>query len=367
MSLQTEEVNWERLDKRKFFVDGAAVFTCLTAGLFPLSVIKTRMMALDGAHRGLRGAILTARDVVRHDGVRGLYKGFGTVLCGLIPARVLYLGALEASKAGTTALLSKDPQLSDTFIATIASFVGGGTASLASQLVIVPVDVISQRLMISGGGSSRADSTSLPGSPHSDRRLNGMQLARQIIKSDGILGLYRGFGASIATLVPSSAIWWSAYGTWQTVLWHQIDSWNRYSRVHGNTKNRIEDNGSNASVSSESRKSQIGGEQEYPKSEGTVLAVQAVAGVLTGCTSATLTMPLDVIKTRLQTSHSATVADGTGKPTWMSTAKVLYKNEGAKGFFRGVAPRMVSTSIWGTVMVTAYEALKRLCVIPEKE
>ena len=38
-------------------------------------------------------------------------------------------------------------------------------------------------------------------------RQNGIQLAIQILHKEGIRGLYRGFGASIATFVPSSALW----------------------------------------------------------------------------------------------------------------------------------------------------------------
>ena len=36
-----------------------------------------------------QGAFLTARGVVAHDGVRGLYRGFGTVVGGMFPARMV--------------------------------------------------------------------------------------------------------------------------------------------------------------------------------------------------------------------------------------------------------------------------------------
>lgn len=39
------------------------------------------------------------------------------------------------------------------------------------------------------------------------KRQNGVQLAANIVRREGIRGLYRGFGASIATFVPSSAVW----------------------------------------------------------------------------------------------------------------------------------------------------------------
>lgn len=58
-----------------------------TSVLFPLTVIKTRQQAIEGTPSGIRGAAQIAKDVVRADGIRGLYRGFGTVIIGIIPAR----------------------------------------------------------------------------------------------------------------------------------------------------------------------------------------------------------------------------------------------------------------------------------------
>lgn len=40
-----------------------------------------------------------------------------------------------------------------------------------------------------------------------------------------MVGLYRGFGLSIVTFVPSSALWWGAYGGYQKLAWQQLDRW----------------------------------------------------------------------------------------------------------------------------------------------
>ena len=44
-----------------------------------------------------------------------------------------------------------------------------------------------------------------------------------MIQREGLRGLYRGFGLSVATFVPSSAVWWSAYGGYQKALWQLLD------------------------------------------------------------------------------------------------------------------------------------------------
>ena len=87
----------------------------VTTCLFPLTVLKTRQMAIQGAPTGLwvrylhvlflrlhlalaelhityysmQGAKETAKIILRTDGIPGLYRGFGTVVFGAIPARIV--------------------------------------------------------------------------------------------------------------------------------------------------------------------------------------------------------------------------------------------------------------------------------------
>ena len=48
-------------------------------------------------------------------------------------------------------------------------------------------------------------------------------------------------------------------------------------------------------------------------------------------------------------------------PTWGFILRELRAEEGVRGLMRGVAPRMASSAMWGTAMVSVYEFLKRLC------
>lgn len=47
----------------------------------------------------------------------------------------------------------------------------------------------------------------------------GLDVARKVLRSEGIRGLYRGFGLSVMTYVPSSAVWWASYGSSQRYIW----------------------------------------------------------------------------------------------------------------------------------------------------
>ena len=252
----------------------------------------------------------------------------------------------------------------ETQAAGTANFFAGAVASLVTQTIIVPIDVVSQRLMVNdrptqsssapnSGSNSSSSSSSSSSTANTQKaslapsharaastaafapgRHNGYLLARSIVKQDGVKGLYRGYGASVATFVPSSAIWWSAYGAYQKAIWHQ------YEALTGH---------------------QAEGEMAA-RSSTEVVAVQTSSALLSGVTSAVLTNPLDVVKTRLQVANRQ---QGGQQPSFRAIAQKLIAEEGPKGMLRGVAPRITSTALWSTCMVTTYEFLKRTCLKPE--
>jgi hypothetical protein len=68
------------------------------------------------------------------------------VFVSAIPTRMLYLGTLERVKSELNRRLPAD--MDRTTRAAVTNFGAGGVASLCSQLLVVPVDVVSQRLMV---------------------------------------------------------------------------------------------------------------------------------------------------------------------------------------------------------------------------
>lgn len=60
-----------------------------------------------------------------------------------------------------------------------------------------------------------------------------------------------------------------------------------------------------------------------------------LAGGLAGTVSSTITIPLEVVKTQLQSSRIA------GKSSVLQVTKTVYRTEGIKGFFRGLTPLLI--------------------------
>ncbi|KAA8530462.1 hypothetical protein F0562_005171 [Nyssa sinensis] len=147
-SFDRTEINWDKLDKTKFYVVGAGLFTGITVALYPVSVVKTRLQVAskDVAERN---AFSVIRGILRTDGIPGLYRGFGTVVTGAIPARIIFLTALETTKVASFRIVEPF-KLSEPTEAAIANGIAGMIASLFSQAVFVPIDVVSQKLMVQG-------------------------------------------------------------------------------------------------------------------------------------------------------------------------------------------------------------------------
>jgi solute carrier family 25 protein 44 len=144
--------------------------------------------------------------------------------------------------------------------------------------------------------------------------------------------------------------------------------------MYGGDDNKLNDNNSNSNI--------IGDGEDFnidDIDDNIALGVTALSGLCAGMSSGFITTPLDAVKTRFQVlsgqqqniNTSKNTSDGGGgnnnshtssnykRMTIASVAKDLYRKHGIRGYFRGVLPRMASVSLWGTTMVSLFEALKR--------
>ncbi|XP_058076984.1 uncharacterized protein LOC131225473 [Magnolia sinica] len=309
-ALSETNINWERLDKTRFHINGAILFTAQSALLHPTAVVKTRMQVAGADLAHMRG-FSVFRNILRNDGISGIFRGFGTSAIGSMPGRVLALTSLEVSKEMMLKSMEGSDMLEATRIA-MANGVAGMVSNLVSCAYFVPLDVICQRLMVQG----------LPGITLYS---GPFDVIRKVLRTEGFRGLYRGFGITVVTQSPASALWWGAYGAAQHSIWRSLG---------------------------------YGDDAEKKPSHLEMVTVQATAGTIAGACSSVLTTPIDTIKTRLQVMDNF----GAGRPSVIKTTKMLLKEDGWRGFYRGFGPRFLNMSLWGTSMIVTYELIKRLSV-----
>ncbi|KAK7332630.1 hypothetical protein VNO80_29385 [Phaseolus coccineus] len=310
LPLADTDINWDRLDKTKFHVIGAILFTAQSGLLHPTAVVKTRMQVAGSELSHVRGTSVLAH-ILRSDGVPGIFRGFGTSAIGSIPGRVLALTSLEVSKD----IILKHTQatrIPEASRVGLANALAGMISNLVSCVYFVPLDVICQRLMVQG----------LPGTTFCR---GPFDVVRKVVEAEGFRGLYRGFGLTAITQSPASALWWGSYAAAQHLIWRSLG----YKDDTGKKPSDVE-----------------------------MVTVQASAGMVAGACSSVITTPIDTLKTRLQVMDNY----GSERPSVLKTAKILLKEDGWWGFYRGFGPRFLNMSLYGTTMIVTYELIKRLSV-----
>lgn len=129
-----------RLDKTRFHINGAILFTAQSALIHPTAVIKTRMqVAGSGFSHG--NGISVFRHILKGDGIPGIFRGFGTSAVGSLPGRVLALTSLEVSKDMMLKYTEHFNMAEATRIGVSNAF-AGMFSNLVSCVYFVPLDVV---------------------------------------------------------------------------------------------------------------------------------------------------------------------------------------------------------------------------------
>ncbi|XP_066996338.2 solute carrier family 25 member 44 [Anabrus simplex] len=303
-------IEWDMMDKKTFFPLSMLSSFSVRCFLYPLTVIKTRLQVQrhDQMYKGLWDAYKT---IYRYEGMPGLYRGFW-ISSFQIVSGVFYISTYE----GVRFLLSRYDADSR-----LKALVGGGCASIVGQTIIVPVDVLSQHLMVLGYSDGRKDSRKLfmntlglSLDPTRTKLQTTIEIIRQIYLRDGIRGFYRGYIASLCTYVPNSAMWWAFYQLYQDKLHAILPIWMSH------------------------------------------LAIQCIAGTLGGFTTTLLTNPLDIVRARLQIQRLDSIRQ---------TFQILWAEEHLRIFTKGLSARMVQSACFSFAIILGYESIKRVSIKEE--
>ncbi|XP_063482965.1 solute carrier family 25 member 44 isoform X1 [Symphalangus syndactylus] len=321
-------IEWEHLDKKKFYVFGVAMTMMIRVSVYPFTLIRTRLQVQKGKslYHGTFDAFIK---ILRADGITGLYRGF------LVNTFTLISGQCYVTTYELTRKFVADYSQSNT----VKSLVAGGSASLVAQSITVPIDVVSQHLMMQRKGE-KMGRFQVRGNPEGQGVLvfgQTKDIIRQILRADGLRGFYRGYVASLLTYIPNSAVWWPFYHFYADglLLCHPV--WSAMTR-------------SRLTATSASQLSYL-----CPK-ECPHIVFQAVSGPLAAATASILTNPMDVIRTRVQVE---------GKNSIILTFRQLMAEEGPWGLMKGLSARIISATPSTIVIVVGYESLKKLSLRPE--
>ncbi|KNC51959.1 carrier family protein [Thecamonas trahens ATCC 50062] len=287
------------LDLTKFYTLMPLGSATIRLVVYPAQLVKTRMQA-GASYKSTADAFAT---IVRREGFRALYSGFFTNSLSMIVGPI-YVTTLETTREAVLTANDEASFIPPSLLRPVSFMISGLAASLVSQTVVVPIDIVSQRIMVD---ESRAASP--------------VAVARSIVNDHGLRGLYRGYLSSIATYAPTSAAIWSVYALARTVLdpappLKPGDPWPRHWRD---------------------------------------VAVVPLSGAIAGASAAVLTNPIDVVRTNMQLSDAATVS-------MRETAATLFRDAGLAGFYRGVLARVLAMSVTMTMVLSSYELLKRVSV-----
>lgn len=121
-----ETANWDELDKFRFYTIGPLVFLGVRAVVYPSSLVKTRLQVQQG-HTLYNGLFDAFVKILRHEGVRGLYKGF-LVNCWGILGGQFYITVYEVMRSRVLPL-----QYAESFRNFIAGCVEARTAPTAAR------------------------------------------------------------------------------------------------------------------------------------------------------------------------------------------------------------------------------------------
>jgi hypothetical protein len=152
---QEYQIKWKDLDLTKFFSLNIALNFFVDGTTHPIDVIRTRIQIQDSSMVKTSFPKYTSywegvRQIVKQEGVRGLFKGFAVSEVGFVASHVLYYGTYEIAKQKLQEIYPPtDPNRGDTNVF-VTTAVAGAIADGACHVIGVPFDIATTRLQIQG-------------------------------------------------------------------------------------------------------------------------------------------------------------------------------------------------------------------------
>ncbi|KAI9495161.1 mitochondrial carrier domain-containing protein [Zychaea mexicana] len=240
----------------------------------PFDLVKVRLQTSEGIYKNTFDCF---KQIIKGDGVLGLYRGMATPLASITPIFAVSFFSYDLGKKMALAA-RRDGDSSRPMTLAETTFAGAFSA-VPTTLVMAPSERIKVLMQIQGQGG--------------EQKYKGpMDAVRQLYKEGGIRSIFRGTGATLLRDSPGSAAYFVAY-----------------------------------ELIKKSMTPKDGGDLQF----GAVLFAGGMAGVAMW----SIAIPPDVIKSRIQSAPAGTY---TGM---MDCLQKTVKADGASALFRGLGPAML--------------------------
>ncbi|KTW31030.1 uncharacterized protein T551_01582 [Pneumocystis jirovecii RU7] len=261
--------------------------------MYPVDAIKTRLQIVSSSYAIHTSIIQSLRWMVSSEGARSLWRGISSVVAGAGPAHALYFGTYEFVKYQFSRYSQQDGVLP-----TGLSVMAGASATIASDALMNPFDVIKQRMQIRGSEYTSA-----------------VNCARVIFKKEGLWAFYISYPTTLTMTIPFAAIQFLIYESSLNILNPQ----HIYNPI-----------------------------------------THIISGGIAGAVAAATTTPLDVVKTLLQTRGTSSDDRIRNCKGLRGAISIIYEKHGLEGFMRGIKPRVVTAIPSTAICWMSYEAGKEV-------
>ncbi|XP_053576192.1 mitochondrial glutamate carrier 1 [Bombina bombina] len=281
-------------------IAGLIGVTCV----FPIDLAKTRLQNQQNGQRMYTSMSDCLIKTIRSEGYFGMYRGAAVNLTLVTPEKAIKLAANDFFRQA----LSKDGKL--TLIKEMLAGCGAGTCQV---IVTTPMEMLKiqlqdagrlaaqRKMMAAQAGVNGVTAEPVPARP------TAIQISRDLLKSKGIAGLYKGLGATLLRDVPFSIVYFPLF----------------------------------ANLNKLGQKS---------PDEKAPFFVSFLAGCAAGSIAAVSVNPCDVIKTRLQSLQR-----GVNEDTYsgiVDCARKIWRYEGPAAFLKGAYCRaLVIAPLFGIAQV----------------
>jgi len=165
----------------------------------PIDVLKTRLIT-QGEPRMYNGLADACIKILRHEGVRGFYKGVTPSLMLVAPQSAVTFSVYELMNMSWRKL-GIDPDKSANHVNAFQSAFNGAVAGVVAKSIVYPMDVVKRRLQIQGFEQARVSFGKVV-------KFDGViDCIVKTVTSEGLMGIYKGYlpsmiksGLSTATI-----------------------------------------------------------------------------------------------------------------------------------------------------------------------